>query len=153
MNIRLAKFTDAEAMSLVLEQLIVSGKRTSPGDPAYVRSNYIDHPSSIQCVIAEDVTGTVLGFQSLLRASAGNRYGTPDGWGIIGTHITPASARRGVGSRLFAVTKQAAKSAGIKHIEAFIGIQNVEGQAYYEAMGFRTYRATAEAICKCFRFD
>lgn len=152
MNIRPVKPDDAEAMSRVLEELIAAGKRVSPGDPDYVRRTYIDHPDSIQCVIAEDEAGTLLGFQSLLRASEDNKYGTPPGWGIIGTHIAPAAARRGIGSRLFAASREAARSAGIDKIEAYIGITNVGAQAYYEAMGFRTYRVTDDAICKCFRF-
>lgn len=134
----------------MLQQLVAAGKRTLPADQAYVLSTYVENPARIRCSLAEDADGTVLGIQSLTRAMDGNRFNTPIGWGIIGTHVSPASGRRGVGSRLFEVTKQAARDAGLQKIEAFIGAANAEGQAYYEKMGFRTYRLADGAVCKAY---
>ncbi|MNL87554.1 hypothetical protein D3C87_2167630 [compost metagenome] len=48
------------------------------------------------------------------------------------------------------MTKRAASEAGLEKIEAFIGEKNAEGQAYYEKMGFVTYRLAEGAVCKCF---
>jgi len=89
-----------------------------------------------------------MGFQSLIRAVEGNPYGTPSGWGIIGTHVSPDAARTGVGTRLFAASERAALDAGLTNIEAFIGKDNTVAQAYYERMGFDTYRHTETAVCK-----
>jgi ribosomal protein S18 acetylase RimI-like enzyme len=86
-------------------------------------------------------TAARLGFQSLLRAAAGNRYDVPVGWGIIGTHIGPRAQRRGVGSALFAASREAALAARLTRIDATIAADNATGLGYYEAMGFRTYRA------------
>jgi len=150
MKIRTAVSDDAPSMSSMLRQLVAAGKRKSPADEAYVLNNYINDPERILCSLAiEDET--LLGFQSLKRATEGNRFGTPVGWGIIGTHVSPLAGRRGVGSRLFDVTREAGRSAGLESIEAFIGATNVEGQAYYEKMGFRTYRIADGAICKRYR--
>lgn len=93
----------------------------------------------------------MLGFQSLKVAREGNPYETPLGWGIIGTHVRPSAARMGVGSRLFAATLQAAREARLPAIEAYIGEQNRAALAYYETLGFRTYRRSDGIVCKALR--
>lgn len=72
------------------------------------------------------------------------------GWGIVGTHIRPSAARRGIGRALFDVTRKAAVEAGIANIDASVAANNPEGLAYYEAMGFRIYRTPENLICKRF---
>jgi len=151
MMIRPAIRTDAPKISEMLEQIVAAGKRTAPSDPDHVASYYLTSPERIECSIAVDDDGTVLGLQSLSLAVEGNRFDTPIGWGIIGTHVSPLAARRGIGKRLFQATTLAAHEAGITDIEAFIGASNAEGQAYYEAIGFRTCRTTDTAICKRYR--
>ncbi|MEB2843997.1 GNAT family N-acetyltransferase [Rhizobiales bacterium RZME27] len=150
MQIRTAIPADAPAMSAMLQLLVQAGKRISPADEAFVLSQYISNPDGIRCSLAIDDGGSVLGLQSLIFARDGNRYETPVGWGIIGTHVSPLAARRGVGRQLFEVTKRAAAEAGLAKIEAFIGEKNAEGQAYYEKMGFVTYRLAEGAVCKRF---
>ncbi|WP_245484998.1 GNAT family N-acetyltransferase [Rhizobium leguminosarum] len=140
-------------MSEMLQRLVAAGKRTARADVDFVREHYIGHPVGIRCSLAEDDDGNLLGFQSLIRATDGNPYDTPTGWGIVGTHVSPDAARTGVGSQLFEVTRQAAIEAGLEKIEAFIGIGNEVAQAYYERMGFRTYRTTETAVCKCWSAD
>jgi ribosomal protein S18 acetylase RimI-like enzyme len=149
MRIRRAVLEDAVVMSQMLQKLVAAGKRTARADPDFVREHYIGHPSGIRCSLAEDDGGNLLGFQSLIRAADGNPYGTPIGWGIIGTHVDPDAARTGVGRRLFEVTQEEAIEAGLEKIEAFIGHGNDTAQAYYERMGFKTYRTTETAVCKC----
>lgn len=141
---------DVEQMSSFLRELTASGKRTRPDDEDFVRAYYINHPDKICCSVAED-DDVILGFQSLTRARDGNQWGVEPGWGIIGTHIRPSAARRGVGRRLFDVTRLAAGDAGLQHIDASIAAINPEALAYYEAIGFRTYRTPDGTICK--RFD
>lgn len=152
MNFRPARSEDSEGISRVLRNLVAAGKRKSGSDPGFVRDNYTDHPDRIQCTVAVDDDGTILGFQSLRLARDGNPFGTPTGWGIIGTHIGPTAARRGIGAQLFEATKQAAINAGITKIEACIGASNPAGLAYYEAMGFRTYASDEGAIRKAYTF-
>ncbi|WP_342749938.1 GNAT family N-acetyltransferase [Brucella pituitosa] len=71
----------------------------------------------------------------------------------MGTHVSPRAVRRGVGSALFAATHQAAKGARITDIDASIGDDNDMGLAYYEAMGFRTYRTSPGRICKQYKVE
>lgn len=148
MLIREATPADADAMSDVLQELIAAGQRTRPGDADFVLSHYINHPHRLHCVLAMDESGGILGFQSLKCAHEGNPYGTPIGWGIIGTHVRPSSARTGVGSRLFEATLEGAREAGLAVIEAYIGEENAAALAYYEALGFTTCRRSDGAICK-----
>jgi ribosomal protein S18 acetylase RimI-like enzyme len=148
-RIRDAVLGDVEQMSGFLKELTASGKRRSPDSEAFVRANYIEDPGKVRCSVAEQ-NGMVLGFQSLKRAEAGNIWGVQTGGGIIGTHIRPAAARRGVGRALFAVSCKAAEGASIEKIDASIAGDNPEALAYYEAMGFRTYRTSDDLICKCF---
>jgi ribosomal protein S18 acetylase RimI-like enzyme len=148
MMIRTATSADALVVSAMLQDLVTAGKRTLPADPEFVLQTYIANPNGIRCSLAVDIDGTILGLQSLIRATELTKYGTPVEWGIIGTHISPKAARKGLGSTLFETTKAAALEAGLGHIEACIGSSNLEAQAYYEKMGFQTYRETEGSVCK-----
>jgi len=132
----------------MLKKLVAAGRRTMPADADYVRDHYVSDPIGIRCTLAEDEDGNILGFQSLIRAVEENPYGAPLGWGIVGTPVSPDAARTGVGTRLFAATTQAASKSGLTKIEAFIGKDNAVALAYYERMGFETYRRTEAAVCK-----
>lgn len=150
MIVRDAVMGDALEISGFLEKLASIGKRNIPSDVGYVRTHYIGHADKIQCAVAEDDDGTLLGLQILKMASEGNAYGVDVGWGIIGTHVRPSAARRGVGKALFAATRKAAVDAGLSRIDATIGATNLEGISYYDAIGFETYRTLDTRICKCF---
>ena len=149
-RIRPATRADTAGISLVLKELVAAGKRTRPSDQEFTRTHYIDNPHRIECLVAVDENGEILGFQSLSIAVEGNAYGAPTGWGMIGTHISPRAARRGLGAQLFSAMLSAARQSGIPAIDAYIGVTNQEGQAYYEAMGFRTYRRPEGSVCKCY---
>lgn len=150
MRIRRAMDDDAQPMSDVLKEIIALTGRTRPPDPAFTLSHDIAAPDGILCSVAVDQGDRVLGFQSLKRAVAGNHYRVPEGWGIIGTHISPRAHRRGVGTALFASSRQAAREAGLTRIDATIGADNPMGLRYYEAMGFRPYREGDGLVQKLF---
>jgi ribosomal protein S18 acetylase RimI-like enzyme len=147
-EIREARVSEAEAMSDVLQDLVAAGKRTKAADRTFALSHYIEHPQRLHCFAAFDDRGKMLGFQSLKLAHSGNAYGTPRGWGIIGTHVRPSAARTGIGSRLFAATLAGAREARLPAIEAYIGETNSAALDYYEALGFRTNRRSDGIICK-----
>lgn len=153
MDIRPAMLQDAPAISLVLEELVAAKKRTKASDVEFVANHYINPPDQIRCSIAVDDDGMVLGFQSLKFAGENNPYGTPVGWGIIGTHVRPSAARKGVGQKLFHSTKEAANQFDVSKTEAFISQRNDVAIAYYEAMGFRTYRKLKDVVCKCYELS
>ncbi|MEP5729832.1 MAG: GNAT family N-acetyltransferase [Sulfitobacter sp.] len=150
MKIRQATIDDIPEICTFLMELTAIGKRRLPSDAAYVRSHYIEHPDAIQCAVAQVENGDLLGLQILKHASEGNPYGVTTGWGIIGTHVRPSAARRGIGKALFAATLTAAKAADLKKIDATIGSDNQEGLAYYDAIGFRSYKDLGRRVCKCF---
>lgn len=151
MKIRSAVSADSAGISAVLQQLVAAKKRSRRSDEDFARKHYVEDPRRIDCFVAEDEDGEILGFQCLKLALEGNEYGAPAGWGLIGTHVSPTAARRGVGKQLFAATQKAARRAQLPAVEAYIGADNLEGQAYYEAMGFRTYRLAEGAVCKALK--
>lgn len=146
-EIRPVRIDDADGMSKVLKEIIDATGRERDYDRDHVIERYISDPNRIACHVAV-ADGEVLGFQSLKFATEGNPYGVAVGWGIIGTHVSPRAARKGVGSALFAATRKAASDAGLTHIDASIGEDNDMGLAYYEALGFRSYRTSPGRICK-----
>ena len=149
-EIRPARPTDAEDMAEVQNAIYRAGLRASPVDVALIRERYLSLEHRVACTVAER-DGRVVGFQSLKRAWPDNPYDVTEGWGIIGTHIRPDAGRSGLGRRLFAISLAAAKSAGLRHIDATIGIDNAPGLAYYSAMGFTPYREGSGVIPH--RFD
>ncbi|WP_246617972.1 hypothetical protein [Rhizobium populisoli] len=94
MNIRTATEDDVASMSAMLEKLVAAGRRTMPTDEDYVRDHYVANPLVIRCSLAEDEDGSLLGFQSLIRAVKGNPYDTPVGWGIINPCVAGSSSNR-----------------------------------------------------------
>lgn len=150
MRVQDATPDDAVGVAEVLEELVAANKRTKASDPPFALAHYIRHPNTIRCSLAIDEGGAVLGFQSLKLATASNTYGTPVGWGIIGTHVRPSAARRGIGRLLFTATEEAAREAAISKIEACIGAGNIAGLQFYESMGFRTYREDENGCCKVY---
>jgi ribosomal protein S18 acetylase RimI-like enzyme len=148
METRAASAQDAEGMGQVLREIIEHTGRQRPNDVDIVMGRYIADPTSIRCTVAVDGSGNIVGFQSLKKAVAGNPYDTPEGWGIIGTHISPTAHRQGVGKLLFSTTREAACQAGLKKIDAYIGADNPSGLKYYDAMGFRTYRTSDGIVQK-----
>ncbi|WP_108861176.1 GNAT family N-acetyltransferase [Ruegeria sp. Alg231-54] len=147
--VRKAVLTDAQGISEVLQDIAAAGKRSKRCDVDFAREHYVADPDRIRCSVA--VQGEeVLGFQSLKWAVENNPYGAPVGWGVIGTHIRPSAARRGVGRALFHATLLAARESGLPAIDATISATNAEGLAYYSAMGFVDYREHEGAQCKSF---
>ena len=145
---RAATNYDARDMSNILTEILIMQESDRPRDPEFIQNFYIDHPDNIQCTIAQNDKDQLLGFQILKRAGVDNQYGVTPGWGIIGTYVKLDIGRQGIGSKLFATTKQMARQAGLTKIDATIGKNNRLGLAYYDSMGFITYRTTPGAICK-----
>lgn len=149
-EIRPARPTDAEDMAEVQNAIFRAGLRASPVDAVLVGERYLDEEYRVACTVAE-LEGRIVGFQSLKRAWPGNPYGVTEGWGIIGTHIHPDAGRSGLGRRLFATSLAAARIAGLRHIDASIGADNLPALAYYSAMGFTPYREGGDTLPH--RFD
>ncbi|MCV0429041.1 MAG: GNAT family N-acetyltransferase [Roseibium sp.] len=151
MIVRQATRTDAQAMSEILVEIFKEWGSDRQSDPEFVTTYYIEHPDNVRCSIVAEDDGTVIGFQALKKALEGNIFDLPAGWGIIGTYVSMSAGRKGAGSALFASSVEAARKSGLENIDETIGKANSRGQAYYEAMGFRTYRELPTAVGKCFK--
>lgn len=62
MKIRHASVDDAAGMAAVQNEIFAAGLRKAPTDVATVLENYIEHADRIECVVAEDEDGRILGF-------------------------------------------------------------------------------------------
>ncbi|WP_370674798.1 N-acetyltransferase family protein [Pleomorphomonas sp. PLEO] len=150
MKVRPALPADAEGMSVVLREILAAWKSNRPCSIEHVRMFYVEHPDRIECSVVESDKGDILGFQSLKLATEGNSWGVPPGWGVIGTYVKLGAGRQGIGKTLFQATREAARKAKLPNIDATIGENNDLGLAYYEAMGFRTYRKEPGRISKVY---
>jgi len=148
LDIREAALSDVGSISDLLQELVASGQRAGRTSANFVRSHYLEHAARLNCFVAVDVDGKILGLQSLKLAADGNPYGTPAGWGIIGTHVRPSAGRRGIGARLFAITLKSAQHHALPAIEAYIAETNCPALAFYETMGFRDFRWPDGIVCK-----
>lgn len=149
-NVTEATASDATGMSAVLAEIIARWGSSRPSSPQFVAAHYIQGPDRLRCSVARNAQGVILGFQSLKIAGPGNPYEVPDGWGVIGTYVSADARRLGVGRALFTASRTAAAKAGLRDIDATIGASNDTALAYYDAMGFATYRTLPGAICKRF---
>jgi L-amino acid N-acyltransferase YncA len=136
-TIRPATEADSDGMRLLLNEIIRVG-----GTTAITRELSIDEMQDwfvagkdvISCFVALDADGTIVGFQSL------SAYGDlPAGWVDIATFASRSRHKSGIGSALFARTREAASRQGFVAINASIRVDNDGGLAYYSRMGFNTY--------------
>lgn len=148
--VREATAEDAEQMSHILQKILVSWNSERPSSADHVLAHYVESPTGIRCSVACDPAGDVVGFQSLGLAEADNPYDLPAGWGYIGTYVDAKMAGQGVGKALFASSLEAAQEAKLQEIDATIGETNAPALAYYNALGFRSYRTMPGAIGKKF---
>ena len=147
-SVREATAADAEQMSEILRKILLSWKSDRPSSAAHVLAHYIQSPTGIRCSVACDSSGEVVGFQSLGRAGETNSYDLPAGWGFIGTYVDAKMAGRGVGKALFAASLEAAQTAGLSKIDATIGATNAPALAFYDSLGFCSYRNLPGAVGK-----
>ena len=135
--VRDARADDAPGLCDLLNAIVRAGGTTARLTEMTVpefEDWYINGPHVPCCQVA--VAGEVrLGFQGL---SVDNRL--PSGWVDIGTFTQQGSAVRGVGTALFATTRDRAATLGFTVINATIRADNMPGLAYYAKMGFRDYK-------------
>ena len=137
LTIRPAVDDDTEGMRTLLNEIIRIGGTTAITNelsPDEMREWFISGEVVVSCFVAIDSDGTIVGFQSL------SKYDTrPAGWVDIATFASRARHKSGVGSALFARTREVASKRGFAAINASIRVDNVGGLAYYSRMGFDTY--------------
>ena len=134
MVIRPVQDVDAFALAGLLNEIIARGGTTAweePFTPEALVEEMLTGHDVICCFVAQDDQGSLGGFQSLLRSGS-----LPDGVGDIATFSRVGGVQKGTGSRLFAVTRQAATEKGLVAINATIRADNVGGLAFYRGLGF-----------------
>ncbi len=146
LTVRAARPGDLAAATVLLNQIIVVGGSTaieSPLSQAEVAEWFLTPGPQVWCSHVALRGDVVVGFQSVGRTDK-----LPVHWGEMGTYAQIGQAQSGVGTALFAVTKQAAKSLGLTHLNAMIRCDNTGGLAYYSRMGFGDDRPAPEATLK-----
>ena len=136
-TIRPVHSDDIEGMRILLNEIIRIGGTTAITNELSLdetREWFISGDNVVSCFVAVDSGGVIVGFQSL------SKYDTlPAGWVDIATFASRSRHKSGVGSALFAHTREAASRLGFSAINATIRVENVGGLAYYSRMGFATY--------------
>ena len=137
LTIRPAVDADIEGMRTLLNEIIRVGGTTAITNELSsdeMREWFISGAAVVSCFVAADSNGTIAGFQSLSKYDS-----LPAGWVDIATFASRSRQKSGVGSALFAHTREAASQRGFAVINASIRVVNEGGLAYYSRMGFETY--------------
>lgn len=92
------------------------------------KSYYFDDPEMVHTALNHE---TPIGFQAVFDKGEGLS---------IGSFTDQRNPVRGAGRVMFNATRDAAKAAGYKWIDAKIRADNVPGLAYYSKMGFVDYK-------------
>ena len=141
MTIEVRPVTSADAPELaeLLNAIIARGGTTALEEPFTAERldvAYLTGPKVISCVVAVDgESGQLEGFQTLVREPY-----LPEDWGDIGTFSRVGGTQRGVGSALFAATRNRARELGVAGLNAQIRADNDGGLAFYDKMGFEDYQ-------------
>ncbi len=133
LTVRPVAAEDAAELAELLNAIIERGGTTAlqtPYTPEALDQAYLTGPDVLCCLVAE-AGGQLQGFQTL-----GRYKGLPDDVGDIGTFARVGGTQAGVGSALFAATRQQARALGLSALNATIRADNVGGLAFYSRMGF-----------------
>jgi L-amino acid N-acyltransferase YncA len=144
LEIRPATTADAPALAELLNAIIARGGTTALQQaftPERLDETYLTGRDVLSCVVAVDPdTGRLEGFQTLIREAH-----LPPDWGDIGTFSRVGGTQKGVGSALFAATRERARALGLAGMNAEIRADNEGGLSFYGKMGFQDH-AVASAV-------
>ncbi len=154
-HVRPAVEGDIAAMAELINEIIAIGGTTAhktPFTPKRMRDHYFAPACGISCFVATS-GDAIVGFQALERCDpewdgAGR---LPADWATVASFVRAGLQGGGVGGKLFAATKAAARDAGITTIDATIRLENTGGRTFYGKMGFVDYRMDDQVVSK--RFD
>lgn len=132
--VRAVTSADAPVLADLLNAVIRAGGTTALEDeftPGALDAVYLTGPSVHCCHVAEDASGALAAFQTLVRYP-----GLPDNVGDIATFAALDRKQSGAGSALFAATTRRARELGLAAINATIRADNTGGLAFYTKQGF-----------------
>jgi len=139
MIVREAAPDDAEGVAAVLNAIVAAGEPVAYDAPltAEAERRYIAAfpERGVFHVAARRDDGVIIGFQSMEPfATYTHAF---DHVGVIGTYVARDCRRRGVASRLFAATFEAARRQGFEKIFTYIRADNPAALATYAAQEFQ----------------
>ncbi|MFK7857641.1 MAG: N-acetyltransferase family protein [Granulosicoccus sp.] len=137
MNCRTATEQDIPEACRLLNAIITIGGTTAyevPLDNSEFSSHFITGDGCITCIVCEDTSGRILGFQALNIHPE-----LPPNWVDIATFSQSSQKIKGVGTKLFGATCEFLKATDVQVINATIRADNRPGLAYYSRMGFVDY--------------
>ena len=129
MIVRPATPADAGQVARLLNQIIAFGGTTAHQTAltdADLLTHFIDGPDVRCAVVAEDM-GRIIGWQSV------GLWRDED---HIGPFVMPVVQAQGVGARMFGLTLDLARAAGLPNTMTSVRADNVPGLAYYARIGF-----------------
>jgi L-amino acid N-acyltransferase YncA len=136
--VRPATAADAPELAALLNAIIARGGTTALQQaftPERLDRTYLTGPDVLCCVVAVDgESGRLEGFQTLIRETY-----LPADWGDIGTFTRVGGTQKGVGSALFAATRERARALGLAGLNAQIRADNEGGLVFYGKMGFEDH--------------
>jgi len=135
--VRRAGNLDARDMADLLNAIIHKGGTTALTQPVTRKAIVarLGHEQGRSAWhVAEDDTGTILGFQSIQP----HRDLPPEACDIA-TFVRLGVTGLGIGSALFNASRTAATVLGYRWINATIRADNAGGLAYYQSRGFEPY--------------
>lgn len=136
-TVRRAGDLDARNMAELLNEIIRIGGTTALTEDVTAQTLkewFRQTPDQSVWHVAEDDAGTLLGFQYIRPNAA-----LPPEACAIATFVRVGQTGLGVGSKLFAETRKAAKNMGYVWIDATIRADNESGLTYYQSRGFENY--------------
>lgn len=142
-TVRRAGDLDAREMAQLLNEIIRIGGTTAytvDVSAETIRNWFRKAPDQAVWHIAEDASGSILGFQYIKPNSA-----LPPEACDIATFVRVGQTGLGIGSKLFEKTAQAARVFGYRWINATIRADNESGLTYYQSRGFEDY-ATQKSV-------
>ncbi|KUF09521.1 GNAT family N-acetyltransferase [Pseudoponticoccus marisrubri] len=128
---------DARPLAELINEIIEAGGSTALTTlftPQSMRDWMTRAEGRAAWTLAEDESGTVLGFQCIEPAEY-----LPEEAVEIATFARRGRTGLGIGSALFERTKAAARALGYAWINANIRADNAGGLAYYQSRGFEDY--------------
>ena len=139
MVVREARPDDAAGVAAVLNAIVEAGEPvafdatlTEEAERLYIAA--FPERGVFHVAVRRD-DGIIVGFQSMEPFAAYTH--AFDHVGVIGTYVTNDCRRRGVASRLFAATFDAARARGFEKIFTYIRADNPAALATYARQGFK----------------
>jgi L-amino acid N-acyltransferase YncA len=144
-DIRNVRIEDAEEILAILNPIIAARCYTAMDTPftAEVEREFIrTFPSEGIFLIAIDTaSGRIVGFQNV--SPFGSFTHAFDHVGVIGTYVDLASRRKGIATRLFAATFDAARRKGYEKFFTYVRADNQAALQTYVTQGFRVVGTAA----------